>query len=91
MNVSGIQNYSSSASSSVYPNPATSYIVFLTSSENAKYAKIYDVTGRSVSTVELTGKTTKTDLSSYENGMYIYVIVDEHGNKLSTSKFNVAK
>lgn len=89
---SGIQSLNADGTfSEVYPNPATTSITFATSDENAKYAKVFDLTGRAVATIELTGKITKADISSYENGMYIYVITDANGHKISTSKFNVAK
>jgi len=88
----GVQSLNADGSfSQVYPNPAVNHITFATGNENAKYAKVYDLTGRAVTTIELTGKITKVDVSTFENGMYIYVITDANNNKLSTSKFNVAK
>jgi len=74
-----------------YPNPASTMITISSTDEKAKYAKVYDLTGRLVNTYELTNKLTKIDVSSYENGMYIYIVTDEHGNNIHSAKFNVAK
>ncbi len=88
----GVQSLSANGTFvNVYPNPTTSYVTFGLNDEKAKYADIYDLTGKKLASVELTGKVTKVDVSSYDNGMYIYVITDAQHNKLSTSKFNVAK
>lgn len=88
----GVQSMNANGTfTNVYPNPAVNYITFATFDEKAKYAQVYDLTGRNVAMVELTGKVTKTDISSFESGMYIYVITDAQGNKLNTAKFNVAK
>jgi hypothetical protein len=90
--VNGIQTLNSDGTfSSVYPNPAVNTLTFSVSDENAKYAKVYDLTGRMITTIELVGRITKADISSFESGMYIYVITDSNGRKMSTSKFNVAK
>ncbi len=88
----GVQSLNADGTfSNVYPNPAVNTITFATNDEKAKYAKVYDLTGRAVTTIELTGKITKADISSFENGLYIYVITDADNNKISTSKFNVSK
>jgi hypothetical protein len=91
MAVSGIQTFVDGSVSHVYPNPASNTINFSVSDENAKYVKVYDLTGRAVASFELINRSVKADVSSFENGMYIYVITDAQGGKMGTAKFNVAK
>jgi hypothetical protein len=89
---SGIQTVTgNSFFSTAYPNPAVNSITISSNLKEAKYAKVFDVTGRLVNSYEINNKLTSVDLSSYENGMYIYVITDERNNRLHTSKFNVVK
>ncbi len=74
-----------------YPNPAVNVITISSNLEKAKYVKVFDLTGCMVNTYEINNKLAKIDLSSYESGMYIYVVTDEHTNRLHTAKFNVVK
>jgi hypothetical protein len=39
----------------------------------------------------ISNMTAKIDVSSFENGMYIYVVTDENNNRLHTAKFNISK
>lgn len=88
----GVQNLLADGSfAMVYPNPASNVLNISTNSQKAKFAKVYDLTGRNIATYELTGSITKVDISSYENGVYIYTVMDEENGKVFTAKFSVAK
>ncbi|HXB40611.1 MAG TPA: T9SS type A sorting domain-containing protein [Bacteroidia bacterium] len=91
MNSTNVQTLMADGSFNAYPNPAVNTITITSTDENAKYAKVYDLTGRMINTYELSNKSAKVDLSAYENGMYIYVITDVNNTQLHTAKFNVAK
>jgi hypothetical protein len=88
----GIEPIHSAQNTSVaYPNPAVNQITLTSSSESAKYAKVYDLTGRLISTQDLSNKTATVDLSTYQNGMYLFTITDDNNHALYTSKFTVSK
>jgi|GEM_PF-2109035 len=91
-NMAGItSNHAVQANSVAYPNPAVNQITLATTSEKAKYANVYDLTGRLMNKFEMTNKQINIDLNSFNSGMYIYVITDENNHSISTSKFSVAK
>ncbi|MHB8261546.1 MAG: T9SS type A sorting domain-containing protein [Bacteroidia bacterium] len=88
----GIESlHATQAANIAYPNPAVSQITISSTNEKAKYAKVYDLTGRLITTHELTNKTATLDVNAFENGMYLYSITDENNHTLSTSKFSVSK
>ncbi|HXC05183.1 MAG TPA: T9SS type A sorting domain-containing protein [Bacteroidia bacterium] len=76
---------------SAYPNPAQSIITLAGLNERAKYVSVYDLTGRTLFTRELTGRSLNLDISSYQNGMYIYSVLDEHKQVLKSARFIVSK
>jgi hypothetical protein len=84
-------NHSTQANTVAFPNPALNQITLATTSEKAKFANVYDLTGRLMSKNELINKQINIDLNSFNSGMYIYVITDENNSTLSTSKFSVSK
>ncbi|MBS1647447.1 MAG: T9SS type A sorting domain-containing protein [Bacteroidetes bacterium] len=73
-----------------YPNPAANQITISTTADNAKNVSVYDLTGRMLYKKELQNKT-MVDVSTFENGMYIYVVTDANNQPLYTSKFSVSK
>ncbi|HEX7412505.1 MAG TPA: T9SS type A sorting domain-containing protein [Bacteroidia bacterium] len=83
--------HASQAAILAYPNPAVNQITLSSPNEKAKYAKVYDLTGRLISTHELINKTAILDINAFENGMYLYNITDENNHSLNTSKFSVSK
>jgi type IX secretion system substrate protein len=88
----GIEPIHAAQNTSVaYPNPAANQITLTSSNESAKYAKVYDLTGRLINTQELTNKAATVDLSAYQNGMYLYTITDDNNHALYTSKFTISK
>jgi hypothetical protein len=76
---------------SVYPNPASHILNISKNSMTAKEARVYDLTGNLVAVYELNEKITRVDISSYEKGMYVYVVRDEQSGKIFTAKFSVTK
>lgn len=90
--VAGIAtNHAAQVTAVAYPNPAVNQITIATTSEKAKSANVYDLTGRLMSKLDMTNKQASIDLNSFNSGMYIYVIVDANNNTLVTSKFSVSK
>ena len=91
-NVAGIKsNQAIQATCVAYPNPAVNQITLASTSEKAKFANVYDLTGRLMSKHEMINKQANIDLNSFNGGMYIYVITDESNHSISTSKFSVSK
>lgn len=80
---------------SVYPNPATNLVNINFSSVNAEQIEItvYNVLGEKIETIiteSVIGENNTTiDLNKYSNGQYIVSI--QNNDKLTTTKFTVAK
>ena len=83
------ENLSSSFSMNVYPNPASSYVNFVGENENAKQVTIYDITGKAVETQLLNSGKTTVNTANYNNGLYIYKIIDNNGRSLKTGRLTV--
>ena len=67
----------------VYPNPANDVVYVNT--ENIVSLAIYDVNGRLVETEQtLQNSTIVTDVSNFENGIYLFEIVTQNGEVLRT-------
>ena len=63
---------------SIYPNPATGQKVFITTKKNeAKRIEIYNVLGKNVLSINLTGK--ELNITDLESGIYILKIQEGRG------------
>jgi len=89
--VSVNENQKSSIELSVFPNPATNFINFETTSTEAAKVIAFDVTGKAVVTEMLEMGKAKMNLSNLSSGIYIYHVVDKNNQVLKSDKFNVNK
>jgi len=81
----GIQNVSSSASFSIYPNPAKDVLHIASDSEMSS-ARVFDVSGRMVKEVNIgSALSTALDISDLNNGVYILELKTVTGES-NTSK-----
>jgi hypothetical protein len=86
----GIEELSDNSNSLVYPNPASSNInIEVKSSSQDGYIKIVDLAGREIETTTLRNGKAQFNVSTYTNGMYLYIITDINGNLLDKGKFSV--
>jgi len=77
---------------SIYPNPAQSFInISVVGSYKAVHAEVYDITGRSMSTYNISRNFLTITTQSYPNGIYLYKLLDDSGNQLNVGKFSVEK
>jgi hypothetical protein len=76
---------------SVYPNPASSVINFSTMSMEAYKVTVYDVTGKVIATELFEESKSKLNISSLNNGMYLYTVSGKNNQVLNTGKFNVSR
>lgn len=77
----------------LYPNPATSYIIFDLQKIYQKGLTIvvYNFLGKKMSeTQNVTEKTTLT-LTDFNRGVYIYHLTDQSGKVVDTGKFQVSR
>jgi hypothetical protein len=74
---------------SIYPNPAPNYLNFSTDNLSQKNILIYDITGKLVDKQNFNSGKLKLDVSSYNNGFYLYSILNTAGEVLKTNKFVV--
>jgi hypothetical protein len=74
---------------SVYPNPVSNFINFSTDNLSQKNILVYDITGKLVDKQNFNSGKLKLDVSSYNNGFYLYSILNNNGEVLKTNKFVV--
>lgn len=74
---------------SVYPNPASTLINFKTEIPSVKEVLIYDITGKLIDRQAFADGKIKLDISSYNNGFYLYKAVNAVGESLKTGKIAV--
>lgn len=74
-----------------FPNPATTEFNLTAKDEKAAIVKFYDITGRLVGKTNFTDKKATINTSQFENGIYMYTILDTDNTELKTGKFEVSK
>ena len=88
-NVVGINEMeNTSASVSLYPNPADN-MINLQSSEEISSVQIFDMFGKNIANYEVNGTQTQISVNNLSVGMYMAKIATENGSVVK--KFNVVK
>jgi len=85
-----VNEIETSGNVSVFPNPAVTMINF-TSSVNADFVEVLDVTGRKVGTYSMIGNSLTIETSSFSAGMYIYNVLNDKKEVINRGKFEVTK
>ena len=88
--IAGINDIVAPSNISIFPNPATNNISF-TSSVNADFVEVSDVTGRKVGTYSMIGNSLTIETSSFSSGMYIYNVLNDKKEVINRGKFEVTK
>lgn len=86
----GINDITAPSSISIFPNPATNHISF-TSSVNADFVEVLDITGRKVGAYSMIGNSLTIETSSFSSGMYIYNVLNDKKEVINRGKFEVTK
>ncbi len=86
--VDDIQNNESIVS--VSPNPATTEINF-TSSLNANFIEVSDITGRKVGMYTMQNNKVKIQTESFTPGFYLYNVLNSKKEVINRGKFEIAK
>jgi len=73
----------------VYPNPATNYFVVYNYKLNNSQVLLYDISGKLVRNIRTSSLTTKVDVSSLANGVYVLMIKDVDGRNIRNEKIVV--
>lgn len=84
------KSYNNSAVTTVFPNPATSYVNFVCN-DNPYVVEIYNLAGVKIATQQFAGRKAHYNSDSLDSGMYLFMVRNEEGKLLSTGKFNIAK
>jgi len=72
---------------SVFPNPNHgSFTVAVTNAPKKSYITVFDVLGQNIYQTKLTSDKTEINLGTQAPGMYLYRVLDENGNAISTGK-----
>lgn len=74
---------------SVYPNPATNFVNFYTSSNHAFKIYTFDITGKNIATELFEMGKVKLNTGSLNNGIYLFQIIDKNNQILKTGKFSI--
>lgn len=74
---------------SVFPNPASNLVNFSTENGAAYKVAVFDITGKTVATELFEDGKTKLNVSSWNNGIYLYTVIGNNNQVLNTGKFNV--
>lgn len=74
----------------VFPNPAANSVNFIADSQVANELFVYDVTGKMIEKQSFVSGKLKLDVSSYNNGLYIYSILNDKGQNVKTGKLAVS-
>lgn len=64
----------------IYPNPATEWLTVRQFAQGTVEAEIFDGAGRSVWSTSLISTSTVVDVSSWETGLYLFMLRDEAGS-----------
>ena len=75
----------------LFPNPAKNNVTITTELTNNNNIKIFDVTGKLITTERFISKSITLSVSDYDNCLYFYNINDINGNVIHSNKFVVAK
>lgn len=76
---------------SVYPNPATDELFIKNPLAQTATMQVYDVTGKKVTQLNIGLNTTRTNISTYSPGVYLYTLTDNNSEILHTGKFAVTR
>tara|TARA_R110001592_G_scaffold354888_2_gene654912 strand:- start:10417 stop:11769 length:1353 start_codon:yes stop_codon:yes gene_type:complete len=74
----------------VYPNPASTFVAFELSKNNFE-VQLFDITGKTVKSVNALGNKLRVSTSELNNGVYFYSIYTNDGSLITTNKFVVNK
>lgn len=83
------ENNSSIFNLSVFPNPTSSLINFITNSNEATQVLIYDICGKFIANHVLVDNELKLNVSDYTSGFYLYKILNSKNQELKTGKISV--
>lgn len=76
--------------SQVYPNPSSEFIQIRLENTKANSIEILDLSGRTLSEIEIKNLNSKVSVSELSNGNYIYLLKN-NGVIVSRGKFSIAK
>jgi PKD repeat protein len=76
---------------SAYPNPTNDKINFNLNGTNAAFVTIYDAAGKFIATLNVENSFTSMSVSTIAEGLYIYHIMSNEGDMLTSSKFMVVR
>ena len=86
-----INNMEFEKSFNAYPNPASSAITIFAKTETKASINVFDLTGRNIGTFDMDSYKKVINLDNFENGLYIYNVIDSNKKVLHTGKFSVSK
>jgi hypothetical protein len=75
---------------SVYPNPATEVVNFQVGNNEVSHINVYDMNGRLVSSIQVTGTVETLNTENIQNGIYYYQMMNGE-EMVASEKFVVSK
>lgn len=86
----GLSENNTAANLSLYPNPASGFVNFVSAGASVKSISIYDMNGQLIESIPVNSDNTRLDVSAYASGIYFYSTTDTNGNTSARGKFSVA-
>lgn len=80
-----------SATINAYPNPASTTLTFETTSADATYIEVMDITGRILDSYSLSNNKVTVDVTAYSQGIYLYNAYNTKKTVVSRGRFEVTK
>ena len=87
----GINENNAQYAFKVYPNPATDELFVKNPLAETAKMQVYDVTGKRVAELNIGLNTTRTNISTYSPGVYLYTFTGSHSEVLHTGKFIITR
>lgn len=72
---------------SLYPNPANGQLTVSASASLSGELKIFDITGKEMSSININGANQTILTNAYPNGVYYFRLSDRQGNAMQSGKF----
>ena len=87
----GVNEYTAATNVNVYPNPAQNEITFAVEASKVATIQLFDITGRVIDNLSVSGTIVSVNTSAYANGSYSYALVGKDNVILNRGKFTIAK
>ncbi len=87
----GIDENTGKLNFKVYPNPATEELFVKNPGSETAKMQVFDVAGKKITELNIGLNTTRTNISTYSPGVYLYTFIGNNSEVLHTGKFIITR